>query len=285
MRKWLSLETLEDNGRNIMADNELNRYSKLIESIFFDKYKDGDLEVYFERPDLIKKAAELKITLPLNIGDIIYSFKYRASLPSSIISLASGGMEWVIKNVGRAKYVFKLVNQSRIIPDEMLVEIKIPDATPGIVGKYALNDEQALLTKMRYNRLLDIFTGVTCYSLQNHLRTTVPEIGQVETDELYVGVDKNGKQYIFPVQAKGGSDELGIVQIEQDIKLCEHKFPELIVRAIASQFMADNVIAIFEFKLIEDEIRKIVEKHYKLVEYSELSLDEIKIYNSTENIN
>lgn len=265
-----------------MADNELNRYSQLIESIFFDKYKSGSHEVYFERPDLIKKAEELKITLPLNLGDIIYSFKYRAALPESIVSLASNGMEWVIKNVGRAKYAFKLVNYSKIIPDDMLVEIKIPDATPGIVGKYALTDEQALLTKMRYNRLLDIFTGVTCYSLQNHLRTTVPEIGQVEIDELYVGVDKNGKQYIFPVQAKGGSDELGIVQIEQDIKLCEHKFPELIVRAIASQFMSDNVIAIFEFKLVENEIKKIAEKHYKLVENSDLTVEEIKMYNSME---
>jgi hypothetical protein len=268
-----------------MADNELNRYSRLVESIFFDKYRNGDREIYFERPDLIKKAEELKITLPLNIGDIIYSFKYRTSLPSSIISLAPNNMEWVIKNVGRAKYAFKLVGHSRIIPDGMLVEIKIPDATPGIVGKYALNDEQALLTKMRYNRLLDIFTGVTCYSLQNHLRTTVPEIGQVETDEIYVGVDKNGKQYIFPVQAKGGSDELGIVQIEQDIKLCEHKFPELIIRAIASQFMSDNVIAIFEFKLVDGEIKKIAEKHYKLVEYSDLPIDEIKTYNSMESIN
>jgi hypothetical protein len=265
-----------------MADNELNRYSQLIESIFFDRYKSGILEVFFERQDLIRKAEELKIALPLNLGDIVYSFKYRASLPASIVSLAPTGMEWVIKNVGRAKYAFKLVKYSRIIPDEMLVEIKIPNATPGIVGKYALTDEQALLTKMRYNRLLDIFTGVTCYSLQNHLRTTVPEIGQVETDEIYVGIDKNGKQYIFPVQAKGGSDELGIVQIEQDIKLCEHKFPELIIRAIAAQFISENVIAIFEFKLIDNEIRKIAEKHYKLVEYSDLSLEEIKIYNSIE---
>ena len=265
-----------------MAGNDLNRYSQLIESIFFDKYKLGNSEIYFERPDLIKKAEELKITLPLNLGDIIYSFKYRSQLPASIIELASDGMEWVIKNVGRAKYAFKLVRFSRITPDDMLMEIKIPDSTPSIVGKYALTDEQALLTKMRYNRLIDIFTGVTCYSLQNHLRTTVPEIGQVETDELYVGVDKNGKQYIFPIQAKGGSDELGIVQIEQDIRLCEHKFPELIVRAIASQFMTDNVIAIFEFKLIDNEVKKIAEKHYKLVEYSDLTIDELKMYNSME---
>jgi hypothetical protein len=30
------------------------------------------------------------------------------------------------------------------------------------------------------NRIIDIFTGVTCYSLQNHLRTTLTDIGQVE---------------------------------------------------------------------------------------------------------
>ena len=53
-----------------------------------------------------------------------------------------------------------------------------------------MNDEQALLAKIRYNRLIDIFTGITCYSLQNHLRTTVPNIGQVEIDEIYIGIDK-----------------------------------------------------------------------------------------------
>ena len=89
---------------------------------------------------------------------------------------------------------------------------------------YALGDEQALLSRVRYNRLIDIFTGITCYSLQNHLRSAVKSIGQVETDELYVGVDTKGCQYIIPVQAKGGKDELNIVQIEQDVALCESKF-------------------------------------------------------------
>src|SRR5581483_2740636 len=98
----------------------------------------------------------------------------------------------------------------------------------GVVAKYALSDEQALLAKLRYNRLIDTFTGVTCYSLQNHLRTTVPSIGQVETDEIYIGVDRRGAHYVFPVQAKGRSDRLNIVQIEQDFALCRHKFPALI---------------------------------------------------------
>ena len=47
-----------------------------------------------------------------------------------------------------------------------------------------LRDGPALLAKVRYNRLVDIFIGITCYSLQNHLRTTVRSIGQVEIDEI-----------------------------------------------------------------------------------------------------
>ncbi len=59
----------------------------------------------------------------------------------------------------------------------------------------------------------------------NHLRTTVRSIGQIEIDEIYVGIDKRGAQYGSPVQAKGHSDKIGIVQIEQDIAVCAAKFP------------------------------------------------------------
>ena len=111
----------------------------------------------------------------------------------------------------------------------------------------AIPGRRALLAKLRYNRLIDTFTGVTCYSLQNHLRTTVPDLGQVETDELYVGLDRKGAHYIIPVQAKGGRDKLNIVQIEQDMLLCEAKFPNLLCRSIAAQFMENNLIALFEF--------------------------------------
>ena len=67
--------------------------------------------------------------------------------------------------------------------------IKIPDATPEIVSAYSMSDEQALLAKIRYNRLLDVFLGVSAHSLQNHLRTTVKDIGQIEVDEIYVAVE------------------------------------------------------------------------------------------------
>lgn len=84
-----------------MAKNDGNRYSQLIEDIFFQKYKEGDNRVDFQRVDLEKTAKKIGIKLPKNLGDVIYSFKFRSLLPSSIIKKASYNKEWVIKNVGR----------------------------------------------------------------------------------------------------------------------------------------------------------------------------------------
>lgn len=261
-----------------MAVDKKNRYSLLIEDIFMRKYTTGSDRIEFERVELEETAKKLKIALPKNLGDVIYSFKFRTSFPQNILDRAPIGREWCIKNIGRSRYAFIAMQMSRIVPDALLVEIKIPDSTPGLVLKYALTDEQALLAKLRYNRMLDIFTGIACYSLQNHLRTTVPGIGQVETDELYVGVDKNGSHYIMPVQAKGGRDELNVVQIEQDILLCRHKYPDLVCRSIAAQFIDRETIAIFEFMLVDDAVKKLGERHYKLVHPDSITKSELDSY-------
>lgn len=255
-----------------------SRYSRLIETIFKQKYKKGLREVPFQREDLISTAKELDIKLPKNLGDVIYSFRYRAALPQSIRKRVPEGQEWVIRPTGTARYKFSLTTISRILPNRLHVETKIPDATPGIITLYALNDEQGLLAKLRYNRLIDIFTGVTCYSLQNHLRTTVPEMGQVETDEIYIGVDQRGAQYVLPVQAKGGTDQLGVVQIEQDFAMCANKFPQLICRPIAAQFIEGNLIAMFAFEESKNGIAICDEKYYRLVPPEQMTDEDLENY-------
>ena len=166
----------------------------------------------------------------------------------------------------RSYYKFVARELSNIIPTAGMAETKIPDATPGVIAMHARSDEQALLATVRYNRLIDIFTGITCYSLQNHLRAHVKGMGQIETDELYVGIDKRGAQYVLPVQAKGGTDEQNILQIERDVALCGEVWPSLICRPIAAQFMSRNKIALFMFERDDQGAAKIVtEKHYVLV--------------------
>ncbi len=253
-------------------------YASIIEKIFLSKFTKGARNVEFEREDIVRFARALNVSLPKNLGDLVYSFRYRATLPESIRSLAPSGQTWIIRSAGRARYRFELVADKPIVPNPSMSETKVPDATPGVVAKYALSDEQALLAKVRYNRLIDIFTGVACYSLQNHLRTTVPTLGQVETDEIYVGVDKKGCHYVFSVQAKGGADRLNIVQIEQDFAVCGHKFPSLIARPIAAQFMPGQVIALFEFELGPGGVGIVSEKHYRLVPPDEVTEKDLATY-------
>lgn len=143
---------------------------------------------------------------------------------------------------------------------------------------YALNDEQALLARLRYNRLIDVFTGVACYSLQNHLRTFVETVGQIETDEIYMGIDRRGAHFAFPIQAKGAKDMINIVQIEQDLAMCSEKFPNLVCRPLAAQFTKDRLIALFEIQQESDELRVVSEKHYRLVDPSQLSPSELDTY-------
>ena len=104
------------------------------------------------------------------------------------------------------------------------------------------------------------------------------EIRRVETDELYVGVDTGGCQYVIPVQAKGGRDTLNIVQIEQDIALCESKFSKLVCRPVAAQFTRDDVIALFAFEKIDGEVKVLMERHYRLVDSSELTDEDLDLY-------
>ena len=196
---------------------------------------------------------------------MIYTFRYRADLPASVLEHAPAGETWIIRPAGSGRYRFVLVTDAPLVPNPNLAVTKIPDATPRIISKYAFSDEQALLARVRYNRLIDVFLGITCYSLQNHLRTTVTNMGQVETDEIYIGVNKHGSHFAVPVQAKGGTDRLNRVQIEQDIAICAEKLPQLICRPVGAQFFDDEMIALFEFEQQGDDIKVSSEKHYQLV--------------------
>jgi hypothetical protein len=260
------------------GERAANRYQRIIEHIFQAHHRPGMTEVLFDRDDIFQAAERLGIKPPKNAGDVIYTFRYRAQLPSSILTKAPAGKTWIIRPGGVGRYRFVAVVPLEITPNPALAETKIPDATPGVIAMYALGDEQALLAKLRYNRLVDIFTGVTCYSLQSHLRSQIPSLGQVEVDEVYVGLDRRGAHYAFPIQAKGARESLGAIQVEQDLALCETRFVNLICRPIGAQFMRDDLIALFEFEDTDEGIRIVSEKHYRLVPPESLSPEELEAY-------
>jgi len=262
-----------------MADD--SRYAKLIVAIFRKHYRKGANSFEFDRDEIEAAAREFSIKLPKNLGDVIYSVRYRTELPAEISATAPTGREWRIEPAGMARYRFRLGRLNKVVPDPATKAIKIPDATPQIVRARALDDEQALLAIVRYNRMIDIFLGIAAFSLQNHLRTSVKGMGQIEVDELYVGVDKQGVQYVVPVQAKGGNDRISVIQASQDIAFCKQRYSDLVCRTVSAQFMSENRVAMFELDLDDDgEISIVEQRHYVLVPADQISADELSSYRS-----
>ncbi len=257
-----------------------NSYSQIIAEIFRRNFVPGMIEFDFPREDIGTVAQDLGVKIPKNFGDVIYTFRYRKSLPKSILDTQPHHLYWLILGAGDAVYRFRLSRLCYIEPTRGLLVRKIPDATPEIIAQYALSDEQALLAKVRYNRLIDIFLGVTAYSLQNHLRTKIPNYGQIEIDELYVGVDSQGAQFIVPVQAKGGNDRLGVIQTIQDVTFCQTqvRYQHCVPRTVSAQFMDGDVIAMFELAFDGHDVSIVREKHYRLVGASEITPRELATY-------
>lgn len=265
----------------------MSKYEQIIEWIFARNYRTGNVRVPFARDELVQASDALGIARIKNLGDIPYSFRFRRELPQTIQSTAPENSEWIIVGAGIGEYQFRLASPGKIQPAQHYLPIKVPNATPEIVRQYAPGtDEQALLTRARYNRLIDIFTGLACYSIQNHLRTTVSDVGQVEVDEIYVGLNNRGTHFVLPCQAKSPGDSFGIVQVMQDIALCNERYPMAICRPIALQFTAENRVSLLELAVSDEndllKLNVVDQKTYQLVPRADLSTAELSALKERE---
>lgn len=73
-------------------------------------------------------------------------------------------------------------------------------------------------------------------------------------------------------------DKINVVQVEQDIAMCVSKFPDLICRPIAAQFMAEDLIALLEFERQVSGVKVTAERHYRLVEPEEIDRSDLETY-------
>ncbi|MGA1137991.1 MAG: hypothetical protein ACO30K_17400, partial [bacterium] len=119
------------------------------------------------------------------------------------------------------------------------------------------------------------------YRLKSHARKSVANIGQVEVDEVDVGValDALDIPIIFPIEAKAAPDPLNWTQLANQVNFAKQFFPNYIIRPIGIKIDFDSIIHIIEFTS-ETEANKMKIKHsarYSLV----LSEEQINAIRST----
>ena len=218
-----------------------------MEAVFKRHYRAGMASVPFERDDSRWAAQELRVPVPKNLGGTIYQLRYTEPMPPAVMGAAPSGMEWIIRGKGPAKYAFDLVEQAWFAPDQSVQPVELPSATPRIVEEHQIDDEQALLSRLRHSQVIAHATGLVVEHLQSHVRSSIPS-GQVEVDDLYVGTDRAGQQYAVPVEAKGVSGNISLVQVEQGADFCLHRMSELTCVPLGAKLAADGSIYVFEFE-------------------------------------
>lgn len=257
------------NRKNKLQSHGLNSkvYVPILSRVFEKYYKEGDTVVRFTLDDIREAADELNI-VARNPGDVIYRMRSRTELPKAITDKGF----YILRQVKRGVYQFE-VGTSTIVQIPVGEIIDTIDQTPLPVRRLlpedlAEIDEQGLLTIIQYCNLLSHFTGLQVFRLKSHVRKGVRSVGQVEVDEVDVGValDITDTPIVFPIEAKAPPDALNWTQIAAQVTFAIQYFPGHTIRPIAVKVDYDSLIHILEFNLTKEpsELKVLRSATYKL---------------------
>jgi hypothetical protein len=248
-----------------------NKYRKIFRAVFEAQAQVHGAtsgEIPFTSKDITFWQNELSLQGG-NAYDLKYNAKGRGSLPPEVQATAPDGFEWRIVATAKGEYLFKLYTAGEGVfdLDPSPITVKVPDALPAIVERYARSDEQALLARIRYNNLVSVFLGMATYSLQSHWKTSKGG-SPVEVDEMYVGLDRNGAHYSIPVEAKGRaiSEKLTAEQILSNYDAAADSFPETTIVSVAAKVVDDYTFALIRFDVDREAevVTKVFERHYTI---------------------
>ncbi len=68
-----------------------SKYDRVIEKVFFDNYSETS-KISFDREELASASETLNIPRIKNLGDIVYSYRFRKDLPDAINETAQTGV-------------------------------------------------------------------------------------------------------------------------------------------------------------------------------------------------
>lgn len=238
------------------------KYQRIIEWVFRKRVEELEEEIEgsalnedipFHRDDIEEAMDKLDINIG-NVPDIPYAYRSRRPLPES---LTRHGYSAVIIDDTRAgedpTYMFTKRDQLIPVPDVVDGTHQTSvSALPDAVRPYIGEDEQGVLTQMRYAGLLDDFSGLDTYHLTSHLRFRVRG-REAELDDLYIGVDEEATHHALAVEAKGESETLNSNQLIRNTRGIEAKdsYPNS-VRTFAVKLYEGDIF-LFEFDVFEEE--------------------------------
>ena len=132
---------------------------------------DGDKLIFTY--DEIRAVARRRNFEIRNFPDFPYYFRSRSELPAEI---REAGFKGLYIGGGRRRGGGTIILTKEELSIELPTDLpptKRKSAIPQAVRKFIGDDEQAVLSVVRYEGVLDDLLGFQAYHLQGHLRTTI----------------------------------------------------------------------------------------------------------------
>jgi hypothetical protein len=137
----------------------------IIIHVFRKYWAKGTKEFEFHRDELVEAAQAFRIERPDNLGDVIYSFKFRRATYRKRSQTAPNGKAWMIEGAGRSRYRFRLVELGGITikPHQDITAIKssglntsdhcrlCPRGRTGSIGAGTLQPPQVIRSYCSYS--------------------------------------------------------------------------------------------------------------------------------------
>lgn len=225
-----------------MAEN--NKAKSFIKHLIEKNFTASQDSIPFSRDDVSLYCLKKFKKIPKNVGDIIYSLRYRMDYLSTFDHLLDPDYTWTLLSLSTGQYELKPMPKLKL-PDLTSVPVisKI-DKTPEHIHNLRPLNDQSLLMKIYQNKVLSEFLEDDLILLQAHHKVNLKDWGQAEIDGI-VASETSPRLYL--VEVKGYTEVIGWPQIIQLKMYAEQNHPGLPFTPIFVQSHRDWSFSIVQF--------------------------------------
>ena len=231
-----------------------SKVKRALTHIFRKKYKPGLKEITFTRKELTETIEELGIP-SRNPAHIPYEASKRGGMPKEIIE---AGFNTILNK--KEAYALVYIENNVIEFPESKPIIYASKIKPSLMKHIIPNglakaDEQTMLSIINKHKILEHFLGLEIQHYVPHRRCSLPNIGQVEIDQIAWGIQNNDDDVVIPIEAKGGKENLTRSQMKNCVYYAQANHPGVKIRPVAIKLFPGNDIGVVETDLETNPIK------------------------------
>ena len=152
-----------------------------------------------------------------------------------------------------------------------MAPVGILDNTPTVVGQLARDERELLLARLRFNRLLDNFLGISTFPV--HLLFDSPFYDSIgpEVEELHFGIAPFGDKCMVIVLSERWNGSPAISKLRASSEVPFKYSHNMRVHFILAHQTGGNCLALIELDLSSQRSKVKAEKHYEFIKPDELN--------------